>query len=217
MKILDLPQNFFNHDAQAGGFFPLAHVGIQIESIGNRQNTLIEGIRGTGKTHILKMLKRYHLSKFSNNRILPVYVSLAEISEHMKKDPEEFRIQLYARIVSTAIETLEASKHHLSPNQGVVKGAVKMMLRGFGLDQYFGIEDIDKSIEDVKTVADELLFKLNYDITAADLKSYVSKSQTSKQQIGFNAEAMLPSMGTGTAKVNVSAQSNLDQGGVGID
>lgn len=206
-----LPQNFFNHDAQAGGFFPLAHVGIQIESIGNKQNTIIEGIRGTGKTHLLKMLRRHHLSNFSNKRVLPVYVSLAEISEHAKKDPDEFRVHLYARIVSTAIETLEASKHHLSPNRGIVKGAVRMMLRGFGLDKYFGFEDIDKNIEEVKSVADELLFKLSYDISAADLKTYVSTSQATKRQFGIDAEATVAFPVPVSAKIRQSNQGNSEQ------
>jgi len=200
----ELPRNFFNHDAQAGGFFPLAHVGIQIDTIGHRQNTLIEGIRGTGKTHILKMLKRYHLSNFSSNRVLPVYVSLAEISEHAKKDPDEFRVQLYARIVSAATETLEANKHHLSPNRGVVTGAVRMMLRGFGLDEYFGVENIDKSIEDVKAVADELLFKLSYDISAADLKSYNSSSRGKKRTEGAGGGAELSTPMTSAVGANFS-------------
>lgn len=207
-----LPQDFFNHDAQAGGFFPLAHVGIQVESIGNRQNTLIEGIRGTGKTHILKMLKRYHLSNFSKNRILPVYVSLAEVSEHGKKDPDEFRIQLYARIVVMAIETLEANKHHLSPNRGVVTGAVRMMLRAFGLDGYLGLENIDKSIEDVKLVADELLFKLNYDISAADLKSYTSSSREKKQVLGGGVKVSAPIPKLGSAEADISGRSETNSG-----
>ncbi|MBC2834530.1 hypothetical protein [Paragemmobacter straminiformis] len=206
-----LPQNFFNHDAQAGGFFPLAHVGIEIESIGNRQNTLIEGIRGTGKTHILKMLKRYHLSSFAKSRILPVYVSLAEISEHSKKDPDEFRVQLYARIVSTAIETLEANKHHLSPNRGVVTGAVRLMLRGLGLDGYFGVENLDKSIDQVKTIADELLFKLSYDITAADLKNFRSSSSGLKNAGVASTDLKMSSQGVGSlgASVSLSSEESL--------
>lgn len=55
-----LDPNFFNHDAQAGGFFPLTHInpGFDIDSFirGPGKNILVEGIRGTGKTHILKMI-----------------------------------------------------------------------------------------------------------------------------------------------------------------
>ena len=126
---MNLPISFFNHDAQAGGFFPQAHVGIDISGIGNRQNTLIEGIRGTGKTHILKMLKRYNLENFSNNRVLPVYVSLAQINEYVKKEADEFRVQLYARIVDACIETLESEKRYLSKDEGKVANAFKTILK----------------------------------------------------------------------------------------
>lgn len=205
-----LPQSFFNHDAQAGGFFPLAHVGIQIDKLGDRQNALIEGIRGTGKTHILKMIKRHHLNNFERDRILPVYVSLAEISEHAKKDPDEFRIHLYARVVSTTIETLDANKHHLSPNRGIVKGAVRLMAKGLGLERYFSYDDIDADIDEIKEIADELLFKLNYDISAAELKSFgkTSQSDTREARASLEAKGSLPSVG----QVGTSASAGATRG-----
>lgn len=178
---MTLPINFFNHDAQAGGFFPQAHVGIDISGIGNRQNTLIEGIRGTGKTHILKMLKRFHVENFSTNRVLPIYVSLAQINEYVKKEPDEFRVQLYARVVDACIETLEAEKGFLTEDKRKASSAFKTIRRVFGITDDGDIQDIDESITQIKSLAEELLFQLSYDLTAEQLKSAaINEDSTSK-------------------------------------
>lgn len=179
---MSLPINFFNHDAQAGGFFPQAHVGIDISGIGNRQNTLVEGIRGTGKTHILKMLKRFHLESFSSNRVLPIYVSLAQINEYVKKEADEFRVQLYARIVNACIETLEAEKGFLSSDEKKVTNAFKTIWRIFGLNDDIDPKNIDKSIREIKSLAEELLFQLSYDLTAEQLKSTSGAEDSSSQK-----------------------------------
>ena len=85
MVTVSLDQRFFNHDAQAGGFFPLTHTnpGFDIDSFtgDNGKNMLIEGFRGTGKTHILKMIHSNCIEKYDVKKILPVYVSLARVSE----------------------------------------------------------------------------------------------------------------------------------------
>jgi len=72
---MELPNTFFNHDAQAGGFYPKSHVGIDVSRFGQHQNTLIEGIRGTGKTHVLKMISRYYLDNFERLKVLPISVN----------------------------------------------------------------------------------------------------------------------------------------------
>lgn len=85
MSIIEISTNFFKHDAQAGGFFPSTHTnpGFDISKFIDKtgQNYLIEGIRGTGKTHILKMINETCLSTYDTNKILPIYVSLASVSE----------------------------------------------------------------------------------------------------------------------------------------
>jgi Cdc6-like AAA superfamily ATPase len=94
-NLIELPHDFFNHNAQDGGFYPDSHVdyGILIENFGRRQNLIIEGIRGTGKTHILKMIEQYHLNNFQNTRILPIYVSLADTdSDQYVEDLNKFSV-----------------------------------------------------------------------------------------------------------------------------
>ncbi|QDG34809.1 hypothetical protein FJN13_08385 [Alteromonas mediterranea] len=200
---MNLPISFFNHDAQAGGFFPQAHVGIDISGIGNRQNTLIEGIRGTGKTHILKMLKRYNLENFSNNRVLPVYVSLAQINEYVKKEADEFRVQLYARIVDACIETLESEKRYLLKDEGKVSNAFKTIWRLFGLNGETEHTNIDDSILKIKSIAEELLFKLSYDLTAEQLKSSSANENTSSNKLSAGGKLL-----TGLFSGNASAEDS---------
>ena len=180
--------NFFNHDAQAGGFYPQAHVGFDVVGIGNRQNTLIEGIRGTGKTHILKMIQRYHLENFKKTRVLPAYVSLAQLSEYVKRDPDEFRVQLYARIVDACIETLEANSDFGDRDQGVLLEAVRGMKRALGLEATPTFEDFTKEIVQIRACAEELLFQLSYDLTTKNLKQVSSATLKEKKESLFLRE-----------------------------
>lgn len=68
MAIVEIKMDFFKHDAQAGGFFPNTHAnpGFSIDKFlgDSGQNYLIEGIRGTGKTHILKMINQKCIDDF---------------------------------------------------------------------------------------------------------------------------------------------------------
>ena len=205
---MTLPISFFNHDAQAGGFFPQAHVGFDIIGIGNRQNTLIEGIRGTGKTHILKMLRRYHLENFAATRVLPIYVSLAQINEYVKKEPDEFRVQLYARIVDACIETLEASKDYLADDQSRVSSAFQKMARVLGIEGLTHAVEIDTAIQEIKDLAEELLFQLSYDLTAEQLKSVGNSERTNTSKISGSAKLIAGVANAGIAEENIESQKD---------
>ncbi len=213
---MTLPVNFFNHDAQAGGFYPQAHVGFDVVGIGNRQNTLIEGIRGTGKTHILKMIQRYHLENFKKTRVLPAYVSLAQLSEYVKRDPDEFRVQLYARIVDACIETLEANSDFRDRDQGVLLEAVRGMKRALGLEATPTFEDFTKEIIQIRACAEELLFQLSYDLTAKNLKQVSSATLKEKKGISFLARAssLLFSGSLSRAKESEFQESGINEGTV---
>jgi Cdc6-like AAA superfamily ATPase len=118
---MTLPSSFFNHDAQAGGFYPKSHVGIDVSSFTQKQNILIEGIRGTGKTHVLKMIEQHCFNNFDKLRILPIFVSLAQINEHARKDPDEFRLHLYTHIVRRCIHTIEKYKEYLQEDNSLLE------------------------------------------------------------------------------------------------
>ncbi|WP_324729064.1 hypothetical protein VO178_21705 [Lysinibacillus fusiformis] len=77
MPIVKIDQGFFNNDAQTN-FNYLSHTdpGLDIENLSiSQRNILLEGIRGTGKTHILKMIREETLKDSASKSILPIYIT----------------------------------------------------------------------------------------------------------------------------------------------
>jgi len=164
MPVINIHNEFFNQDAQAGGFFPETHTnpGFDIRKFISEtgKNYLIEGIRGTGKTHILKMINELCIKEYDQRKILPIYISLAKVSEWIEKDLSLFRIHMYANIVLASINTLERyrGKIELAGNPEFLK-ALKRIVQMFGLNEE---EDFDKVIKIIKDLHKTLLNKLTY-------------------------------------------------------
>jgi hypothetical protein len=160
MPAIKLDPAFFSHDAQAGGFFPATHInpGFDIDAFisGNGKNLLIEGIRGTGKTHILKMIYSRCIDTYLEKKILPVYISLAKISEWQGSDIRSFRIQLYANIVTETISTIESNTLKMEFLSDIEKYVAEIK-KLFGINSKEGISDILKKI---KGISDTLLLEL---------------------------------------------------------
>ena len=188
---MKLPNAFFNHDAQAGGFYPRSHFGIDISSLGQKQNTLIEGIRGTGKTHVLKMISRYYVDNFEDLRVLPIYVSLAQISEHAKKEAEEFRLHLYAHIVQRCVETAEINRSHLHPDKGLLEKAIRYIAALFGLKTE---PDIAQLLASLRRTAELLLFKLQFDLTSKNFREKTNESQSASGSVNSSADISAASL-----------------------
>ncbi|WP_129582698.1 hypothetical protein [Methanolobus psychrotolerans] len=163
MSAIPINPNFFNHDAQAGGFFPVTHInpGFDIEAFisGTGKNILVEGIRGTGKTHILKMISSKCIDTYPEKKILPVYISLARVSEWEGSDIRLFRIQLYASIVAEAISTLERERSRISYQKNGFEKSVDAIKRMFGIRTE---DDIDTLLQKIKDINERLLGSLAY-------------------------------------------------------
>ncbi len=189
MVVVDIKMDFFKHDAQAGGFFPDTHAnpGFSIEKfLGDTgQNYLIEGIRGTGKTHILKMINETCLGNFQQKRVLPVYVSLASVHQWVEEDVKLFRIHLYANIVTQIIKTIEKNKEQIQlAGNSEFQKSVKKIAQMFRLNSE---ENIDRLIQRIKELNEQLLSELNYN------------PETIKSVFGSQTEATA----NGTASLNV--------------
>jgi len=163
MVAIVLDHNFFNHDAQAGGFFPKTHInpGFDIDSFikANGKNILVEGIRGTGKTHILKMIASKCIDHYGEYNILPVYISLNMVSEWQGSDIRLFRIQLYANIVSKTIETIENNKANIGYMKSGTEKAIDILKSMFGIKSS---ADIDNILNRIKNINNGLLRQLTY-------------------------------------------------------
>ncbi|MCI1590259.1 MAG: hypothetical protein LKH79_06865 [Heyndrickxia oleronia] len=108
MSIVRVKTEFFNNDAQTN-FNSETHAnpGLDIEELAfTSRNILLEGIRGTGKTHILKMIRERSIETFEKNRVLPVYLSLAKLSEYELLEDKLFRVHLYTNIVQAAMNSI---------------------------------------------------------------------------------------------------------------
>lgn len=180
---MELSPLVFYHDAQAGGFYPQSHAGIDVSQLLTRQNTLLEGIRGTGKTHVLRMLERYCLEEFHENRVLPVYVSLAQLSEHVKKEPDSFRVHLYAHVVKRAVQSAEENRTHLACEPSVLEKVGTRLAALLGLQT---TSSIDELLANVRRISERLLFRLQYDLTTETLRqeTRISASEQSKLSVG---------------------------------
>ena len=188
MEQLELPDDFFNHDAQQGGFYPGAHVGIDIAQFGNRQNVLIEGIRGTGKTHILRMVEKYHLDNFESTGVLPIYVSLAQANVHIR-DVERFRLNLYAHIVQRCVETIETYREFLRPNDTLRQKAINTLRKLFGFQTDLTLDEI---LAEVKDLSGQLLFQLQYDLSSQSHKRSEAKTTSKKKSHDIEAKGNIP-------------------------
>ncbi len=182
---MQLDSQFFHHDAQ-GVFIPDFHAGIDFRRIGRRQNTLIEGIRGTGKTHILKMISSYHIEEFHDNRILPIYLSIAKMSEHSKKDPETFRLYLYTNLVKECLEITRKFQENLQPNKTLLTRSIDGIKMLFGLDTEKSAKEI---LQEITSLSESLWFELEYGKVGVHKNFGESKSLTN--QFGANAKASL--------------------------
>jgi len=198
---MDLPTSFFNHDAQAGGFYPKSHVGIDVTRFAQRQNTLIEGIRGSGKTHVLKMIQRHCLETFEERRILPIYVSLAQISEHARKDPDEFRLRLYAYIVQRCLDTAQVYRSLFQRDSNLMDRAVQYILRLFRIPSASSPEAL---LSTIKQTTELLLFKLQFDLTSSSFRhlaeATTTKGSSSKATAGVRTPPIAASAVTSDAR-----------------
>lgn len=180
MPIININQEFFNNDAQAN-FDYMTHIdmGIDIKGLINKNNYLIEGIRGTGKTHILKMIRQEILDNFNECRVLPIYVSLAKYSEYESLSPEEFRIHLYTSIVENAITTLKDNKEIFKQGNPAMIQAIK---EGLPLFPFFS----DLEFDDLIDLIDEFVKELNEGLFTGDIK--MNSKGKSDGKIDFNTK-----------------------------
>jgi len=209
---MKLSENFFHHDAQ-GFFLPDSHSGINVENIGHKQNTLIEGIRGTGKTHILKMIHRNRLEKFNSNRVLPVYLSIAKISEHAKKDPDTFRMYLYGNLVREAVSIANINRDNFQPNKTLLDKSLRSIKSMFGLDSE---EPIDKILEQINSLSEKLFEEFEFGILGKYINSENEQNLSTSKGGQANANMSLGGNIIGATLTENRAEFSAEKNQAGI-
>lgn len=162
MPAVNIPNSFFQHDAQAF-FDPSTHIDPGFSLVdkfitqgGN--NVLIEGIRGTGKTHILKMINAKYIERFNTKNVLPVYVSMTEVAEHAKKEETLFRIHLNSLLIKRTIETIKTNREIWGKRNTGIKKILTDIAGLFGIIGDNNIEVLLDKIERInRQLEDEVL------------------------------------------------------------
>lgn len=184
MAAIHIDPKFFIHDAQAGGFFPSTHInpGFDIDEYisGSGKNMLVEGIRGTGKTHILRMISSRCISSYPEKKVLPIYVSMSSVSEWEGSDVRLFRIQLYANIVKNTLSIIQSEKHRILTQSRESKNAIEEIKKALeSIKKMFGIKghnDVEELINKIKSLSDDLIGQLTY-----NSEKYIDKTKTEDQ------------------------------------
>ncbi|RHW76347.1 hypothetical protein [Colwellia sp. RSH04] len=198
---MKIDNSFFNHDAQSNGFYPETHVGHSLNDIGDKKNTLIEGIRGAGKTHVLKMIQRFHIENYQEKKVLPIYISIAQLSEHSRKDPQEFRLNLYVHLVKLAVEASKSfiSQAQLESSDG--RNAIAYIKKLFKIDDTkIGVEVFDE----ISKLADRLHFNLSFSIKEHLQKDEILATVASKESGNID-------LGVDIKKVKAEFQHGIDK------
>ncbi|TCM89127.1 hypothetical protein EV294_11368 [Paenibacillus sp. BK033] len=150
--MIKLDYAFFQHDAQAR-FDPETHIniGVNIDKYISSEGTniLIEGIRGSGKTHILKMINTRYLDNFVELRVLPIYLSMAEVAEFVSKEASLFRTHLYSALILKTIRTIKESNGKINlPQKSGIAGMLQKLGQLFGLTEEASFDTLINKIED---------------------------------------------------------------------
>lgn len=202
MPIVKLDPQFFNHDAQAGGFFPDTHINQSFDVdkfIQERgKNGIIQGIRGTGKTHILKMVAEKYLQNFPELKVIPVYVSLAKLSQYGEDDIKRFRMQVYANIVLASIHCIEQYRSSLGFSEKDSSGALVFLKRLFRIRPD---KDFEGTIKEIKNLNERLLQRLTYN------PQNVSLREAETVRGGIQTTLGIPSAGSATVDATTESET----------
>ncbi|MCK5466839.1 hypothetical protein KAI56_05095 [Candidatus Parcubacteria bacterium] len=159
MSVVQIDSTIFNHDAQSSGFSPDTHVDLCInfkKLISQKGgNYILEGIRGTGKTHILKMIITEASNSLNETRIIPAYVTVASAPQLTKKDPKYFRVFLYISIIKYVMKFINDNKEKFI-NEAEA-GMVKKLVNLFGISEEATLE---KNIKKILLLANNIISDL---------------------------------------------------------
>ncbi|WP_411678063.1 ATP-binding protein [Caproicibacter sp.] len=183
MSIVQISPEFFNNDAQANfDYSTHANPGFDILDIAtSKTNILFEGIRGTGKTHILKAIREELLNKFDQKRILPIYISLSKVSEYEALSETMFRIHLYTDIVQVTVNFIKDNTRKLLVIEKINKNRfIKLLNEIFLFDQ----EVEDYAIEDILENVNILLDSLNRELLSGKLNIVSENSSEASAKLG---------------------------------
>jgi len=79
---------------------------IIVDTLKNRNPTILVGSRGVGKSFLLRVAQKEMADSFEQDRVFPVYLSFVRSSLVQSNDPEQFKHWMIARICASIIRSL---------------------------------------------------------------------------------------------------------------
>lgn len=90
-------------------FVESAHDRVIIDSLKNRNPTVLVGSRGVGKSFLLRVAQNELLREFDDSRFFPIYMTFVKSSLLQSNDPAQFKHWMLARICSAVSRALSKS------------------------------------------------------------------------------------------------------------
>ena len=106
-------------DSILGLFVPIQRDRDLVERLKSTSPLIIEGSRGTGKSLLLRVCEQEQLQTFSQDHVLPIYVSFARSSLLNTKDPLQFQHWMIACLCSRILRTVAQAGLLVSPTEAV--------------------------------------------------------------------------------------------------
>ena len=80
-----------------------------VDTLKAKQNQIIYGRRGTGKTHLLKRLEEEYIFKFDEYRVVPIFVNGSKLKNQaniIAEKPQAIALSLYIEFIKTLVSNL---------------------------------------------------------------------------------------------------------------
>lgn len=189
MSVVNIIPRVFTNDAASGGFEPSTHVDLGIDYkkflSARSNNYIIEGIRGTGKTHIMKMIVTEAKTNFSKYKIMPIMISIANAPEVSKNDDGFARVFIYTEVINRICTFILENKEVLesaSPKDSS-RDIISKIKNVFSISS--DTTDISSIINEIRNLAKSILDDM-YDNPNRIVKSVTTDSENN---LMFNAGA----------------------------
>ena len=137
-----LADNIRAENIEYSSYLDLYSGAENIENIDNRNNTVIYGRRGSGKTHLLKALQERIFNGFDESRNFPVYVDLRKIIPLLASDQADADVDA----ILTFKYLIQEIAHTLACNAPVLMG-----LNEFDPNQQGAIRARQDSLQEIFT------------------------------------------------------------------
>jgi Cdc6-like AAA superfamily ATPase len=176
-----------------------------LATLQNKRSQIIFGRRGTGKTHLLRRLQDELLSRFSELRIVPVYIDGATLegSISLYNDRAAIALGLYVELLRRAVRELSLFvDHELRPT-----GKLDWLFSGSRRDQLSQVREAVSRLDRLLTQGKVRMLPMGQ--ASAEFEDLDEAVTSRRLAAGVNATATLSDPRSLGIKLEASAEKDL--------